>query len=255
MAAGPGRTLPLVAFLLAAVVTGLSACSTSRPSAATATTGGAAHGRTTTTTAPLTKAQATQVADAINLRPADLPGYQTSPPDNGDGGNDAATDQLDSCANGAPQSATVADVSSDGFSQGTSLPEVQIESEVEAEQSAADAQTDLATIKTSTARQCIVTFFQEELGTAVGNGATISDVAMTPTASSAPGADGSFGDVLSATMKVDGVSVGIDIAFDGFVDHNYEVELTAFGIGESPPASTDQHLFGLLLSRARSAVH
>jgi len=187
---------PLLAVVVAGAL-GLSACGSSGPSKASSSSSDtAAHQASTTTTtttaAAPTSVEVTQVADAVNLRPADLPGYQSSAPDN-NGGDDATDEQLDACAGGAPESAQIADVSSDDFTQGSSLPELDISSEVTAERTAADAQTDLAAIKTARARQCIETLFQQDVAQGAGSGVSIGNVTVTPIATSAPGTDGCFG--------------------------------------------------------------
>jgi len=55
-------------------------------------------------------------------------------------------------------------------------------------------------------------------------------------------------------MTAQGTPVSLTVAFEGFIEHDYEIALSALGFGEAPPSSTDQHLFGLLVSRALSAI-
>jgi hypothetical protein len=246
------RAAWLLLFGTAAVV--LAACGSSGGNAATTNAGSPSHGASTTTsTAPVTAAQATQVANAINLKPADLPGYTTSPPDNSSG-NDAASQQLQTCAGAAPQSAQVIDVSSDGFAQGSDVPQVNISSEVSVERTVADVHTDLTAIQSAKARQCIIRYFDQQLTQSAGSGVTISDATIAPIPVTAPGTDGSFGDALTATMTAQGVHISMTVDFEGFVIKNYEVELASLGLDESPSSSTNQRLLGLLANRATAAI-
>ena len=59
----------------------------------------------------------------------------------------------------------------------------------------------------------------------------------------------------TATMTAQGVHISLDIDFEGFSVKSYEVELTSLGLDESPSASTNQRLLGLLVSRATAAIH
>jgi hypothetical protein len=63
---------------------------------------------------------------------------------------------------------------------------------------------------------------------------------------------GSFGWRVTATFDVRGIKVPIYLDFLGFIDGPSEVTLLSSGLLQPFPATVQQHLFSLLLSRARS---
>jgi hypothetical protein len=68
----------------------------------------------------------------------------------------------------------------------------------------------------------------------------------------APGTSGGFGWRVTASFEVRGIKLPIYLDFLGFVEGPSEVTLLSSGLLRPFPAAVQQHLFALLLARAKA---
>lgn len=130
--------------------------------------------------------------------------------------------------------------------------DLSVNSEVSVARTSALAAKELATIRSSHFRACLTRYLnllfgeQDRPGTVVG---PISIVQGTPPA---PGANGSFGWRITATITTRGVKLPFYQDMLGFVYGSAEISLVSSGALRPFPAAVEQQLFSLLLERAKS---
>ena len=194
------------------------------------------------------------VADAINLRSSDLPGFKSSP--SGSSSNDPFDARLTRCDSGL-LTTHPGEVNADSpeFTQGGSAAFESVSSSVSIETSATIAAHDLALAQTSRVLGCFTTAI-DGLRVQVGNGqtTTIVDVHVSRTPFSLRGTD----------AKVD---VRIQFAYGLATTLPFYLDLRAIATGRDelslvtvcslhPCGSTfADHLASLLLSRALARPH
>ena len=238
----------LLTTLVAAV--GLAACG----SGTSPTTSSSSSSSESTTTTTITSTEAAAVAAAVNLKAADVPGYNGFPHTNTPQ-RQQTRDQVAQCAGATRPSSAVADMYSPDF-VGGSVPQIRVVgSDVRAIPTAGMVRTDLVANKGPKAQQCFSQFASSLVSQSVGPSVHIISLATQDLSASAPGTEGAFGYrfVVNATLQGKPLTVDIDIL--GFPQGNYEVELDAFAIGQAFPSATEQQLFSLLVNRAKSTVH
>jgi hypothetical protein len=214
--------------------------------------GGSSNGSISPTTspkaaAPLTKMQATAVADRVNLAAADLPGYvvKRNVPTAKDKAADAAST---TCIGGTPDSEAFIDANSSFFSHSG----LQVSSEFEVEPSAEDVQHDLVVVRRARARQCIEASVRQELS---GLGATAPTITFHPIAVSSAGTSGSFGLTVSASFTHSGQTARISETEVGLARGNVELSLDVADLTSSHvPAALITRLRGVLVARADQNV-
>ena len=110
----------------------------------------------------------------------------------------------------------------------------------------------LAAIHSAHVRGCFTSFLTQIFKGERVKGATAGPVTIQSGTPPAPGMSGSFGWRVTATFEVRGVKVPIYLDFLGFVHGPSEVTLLSSGLLRPFPAEVQQHLFTLLLTRART---
>jgi hypothetical protein len=203
---------------------------------------------------PLTKAEATTAAGAINLTAADVgAGYKSSP-----ASKDATTQKEDAefaaCVGSTLPSAAVADVSSPDFSQGTGLQTHQVSSDVTVLHTTTEARRDLAAFKSAKTSTCLKTFITKALATQAGGSVTFAPPVVTAVPASAPGTDGAFGYDLKMTAKSSGITISFDVVIQAFLVKRCEVDLSLLSIGAPFPAADRDRLFATLVARAKTSA-
>lgn len=202
---------------------------------------------------PSSKRQALAFAQAVNLTTADVPGFAATEKHSKDSSSEKRLErQMLSCAGIGGTSKTVLEEGSKDFKLKRQILDLSVSSEVSVQPSAADAQKGLAAIRSAHVRGCFSSYLQQIFKGEQTKGATPGRVTIQAGTPPAPGADGSFGWRVTATFIVRGVKVPIYLDFLGFVDGPSQVTLLSSGLLEPFPAAVQQHLFALLLARARS---
>jgi hypothetical protein len=204
------------------------------------------------------KSQAQAFARAVNLRATDVPGFKVSA-EHGHEHETAAEKQLErellGCIGagvGAGHNGQLAEVSSKEFEREDKNGLQSVQSGVTVEPTAALAVKELAEVRSARGRNCFSHYLSLLFKGKKFSGASIGPVSISAGSPSAPGTSGSFGWRISTTITVQRVAVPFYMDILGFVYGPTEVTLLSFGLPEPVPAATEQHLFSLLLQRARA---
>jgi hypothetical protein len=192
-------------------------------------------------------------AQAVNLTPADVPGFAATDKKSSSSDKEKRLEhQMLSCAGIAGSAKAVLEESSKDFRLKRQILDLSVSSEVAVQSSAAQAQKGLQAIRSAHVRGCFTSFLQQIFKGEQTKGATAGPVTIQSGTPPAPGMNGSFGWRVTATFLVHGVKVPIYLDFLGFVDGPSEVTLLSSGLLRPFPAAVQQHLFAELLARARS---
>jgi hypothetical protein len=256
------RTAVTIALLATGAL--LGACGRSNPvTVATVTVQAAKTGsRTGTTTAPPTgatgsptKAQALAFAHAVNLTSADVPGFKASPEQHHQTAVEKQRErELVSCAGGAVIAGEgLASASSPDFKLERSVLDLSVNSEVSVAQTPALATKALAAIRSTHFRECLTHYLDLVFKGESHRGTTVGPISIVQGTPPAPGATGSFGWRITATITARGVKLPFYQDMLGFVYGPAEVSLVSSGALRPFPAAIEQQLFLLLLKRAKSA--
>jgi hypothetical protein len=246
-------TLALAGGLLASCGKGGQASTSANASTSAPKTGSSsAPGAPSTGAAPSTQ-RALAFARAVNLTPADVPGFTASEKHPH---NSPREKQLEGamlrCAGVAGASKGVVEQSSKAFELKRSIIDFSVSSEVNVQPSARQASSALAAIRSAHVRGCFSRFIEQSFRGQRASGATIGPVSIQSGTPPAPGTTGGFGLRVTATFHVRSVKVPVYLDFLGFVDGPSEVTLLSSGLLRPFPATVQQHLFALLLSRAKA---
>jgi hypothetical protein len=222
--------------------------------------GGGASGGARTTPAPKerapapTAARAQAFARAVNLTAADVPGFTaTAKHSPGTASERRLEHEMLACAglSGAPAKA-IFEEGSKSFQLKRSVIQLSVSSEVTVEPSAASALRALAAIRSSHVRGCFSRYLERIFrGRHVG-GASTGQVTIQAGTPPAPGTSGGFGWRITASFDVRGIRVPLYLDILGFVVGPSEVTLLSSSVLRPFPADAQQHLFTLLLARARA---
>lgn len=199
------------------------------------------------------------VAQEINLRATDLPGFIVQ-----ESSNDAADKALDArmtdCVGSgwiAKQSkAELADVSSPQFVSGTGLQTEVVSSDVTIARSAAAVRRDLALVNSGRIQGCFAQALDGiTVPTAQGPAVTISSVQVTSLSVPVPRSDSGFGIRTTMVMAALGINVPVVLDILGYSVGRDELSLMALAIGHPSSAPAEQRLSSILVSRALEHPH
>jgi hypothetical protein len=262
------RTLILIALVLSS--TAILACGKSNPvatqsSSARVASSGSSAPPSTTSTAPKSpaapaesgsspaKQRALAFARAVNLTASDVPGFSPGAREGKSSANEKRLEhQLTQCTGLAGSRKAVLEAGSQDFRLKHQIVDLSVSSEVSVQSSAAQAQQGLATIRSPHIRSCFSRYLTQLFDGEQVKGAKAGPVTVQSGTPPAPGTSGGFGLRVTATFIVRGIKVPVYLDFLGFVDGASEVTLTSSGLLQPFPASIQQHLFALLLARAKA---
>jgi hypothetical protein len=201
-----------------------------------------------------TRQRALAFASAVNLTSADVPGFTASEHHRrSDSTRERRLEkQMLRCAGIAKSAHGVAEQSSKSFQLKRAILDLTVSSEVSVQSSAAEARTGLAAIRSPHVRACFSRYLSEIFKGQRVRGATIGPVTIQSGTPPAPGTSGSFGWRVTASFEVRGIKLPIYLDFLGFVEGPSEVTLLSSGLLRPFPAAVQQHLYALLLSRAKA---
>jgi hypothetical protein len=218
-----------------------------RPGSSSTSPAGPPSGQATT------RRRAVAFARAVNLTSADVPGFTASEKHSSSSRSEKQLErQMLRCAGIGGSSKPVFEQSSRSFRLKHQIIDLSVSSEVAVESSAAQAQKGLSAIRSAHVRGCFSHYLQQIFSSQKVTGAHPGPVSIQAGTPPAPGMGGSFGWRVTATFIVHGIKVPIYLDFLGFVDGPSQVTLLSSGLLQPFPAAAQQHLFSLLLSRARS---
>ena len=198
-------------------------------------------------------AYARAYARAVNLTPADVPGFTpTVEHEQSSASQKRFERQMLSCAGLSGKTSGVYEEGSKSFELKHDVIDLSVSSEVSVAASAADAQHALGAIRSAHVRECFSHFLQKVFQSERIKGATVSHVSIQAGTPPAPGTSGGFGWRVTADFDVRGITVPVYLDILGFVVGPSQVTLTSTGILRPFPAEAQQHLFTLLLARAKA---
>jgi hypothetical protein len=213
----------------------------------------------TTPTTPSAPAQtparehAAAFARAVNLTSDDVPGFTPSEKHTSSSGREKRLEHaMLQCAGVAAKTKAVLEESSKDFELKRQILDFSVSSEVSVQASDAQALQGLNAIRNPHVRSCFSHYLSLIFKGEQVKGATAGPVKIQAGTPPAPGTAGAFGWRVTATFTVHGVKLPIYLDFLGFVDGPAEVTLLSSGLLRPFPASVQQHLFTLLLSRAKA---
>jgi hypothetical protein len=217
----------------------------------TTRTGGGPSTPAPATPAP-SKQRALAFARAVNLTQADVPGFTpTEPHPHSSPAERKIYRELLACTGIAGKAHTVAEASSKSFALKHGLVDLSVSSEVTVAGSDAEAQRLRAAVQSAHVRACFSHYLELLFKRQHVKGATAGAVTIQSGTPPAPGTSGGFGWRVTARYIVRGVPVPFYLDVLGFIDGPSEVTLTSTGLLRPFPAEAQQHLFALLLSRAK----
>ena len=241
----------------------LSSCGKTNPTLAPSTSATAASpGASSTGTSPapsgerpLTQAQADAYGRAVNLRASDVPGFvPSSRAAAGSGaGEKQLEEQLARCAGGLGSSTPrPSEVGSPQFRRRGGLLADSVSSTVSFLRTAADGERELKLLRSDHLRSCLNRFLEGLLRGKQFGGATLGQVSIVQGTPPAPGTTGGFGWRVTAVFMIRNLRVPFYLDTLGFIDGQAQVTLQSSGVAVPFPAGAEEHLFTLLLQRAKS---
>ncbi len=231
----------------------LAACSTSSHPAHTG--GSPALTATSANGATLTRARALAAARAVNLSAADLPGFTVSSRKDTKTAQERGYErELLRCLGPQASGAQLAEASSKEYELSHGILELGVSSEVSVAPTPAMASAKLAAVRSPRVRGCFARYFERLLKSQRYAGAAIGPVSLASGTPPASGTTGGFGWRVTASLDIHGVKVSFYLDILGFVYGPATVTLFSTGALEPFPAAAQQHLFGLLLDRAKAHI-
>jgi hypothetical protein len=208
----------------------------------------------------LTQAQARAFVNAVNLTAADLPGFTRSrePHQPTSEAEKGLEHQLLSCIGAGAVGAgghPVAQGSSGDFRHRGTGYDVGVSSEVSVGAGSGSGAADLARLRSSRARACLGRFLAQLFKGKHYYGATVTHVSIVQGSPPAPGTTGGFGWRVTALIDVRGVRLPYYMDILGFLYGPTEVSLLSTGLPVPLPATIQERLFALLLTRATAFSH
>jgi hypothetical protein len=208
-------------------------------------------------TSPTFKAPAAQralaFARAVNLTPADVPGFTPSAKHQHDSPREKALErQMLRCAGAPGPAKAIAEEGSKDFELKHAILDFSVSSEVSVQPGTTRAGKGLSAIRGARARGCFSRYLEQSFSTQRIKGAKLGHVSIQSGTPPAPGTSGSFGWRVTARFVLRGVNVPIYLDFLGFTVGPSEVTLLSTGLLRPFPAAVQQQLFTTLLSRAKA---
>jgi hypothetical protein len=237
------------AWLLPAAIAGLlSGCGGSGSSAA---------GVTSSTSRAITRAQAQGYAQAVNLRPADMPGFATIGREAEAPAPGPSAREYSRCRGGINPSRRVAGISSAEFSAGAAFYSKIMKSTVEVWATPALVTFNSTTAHSPRGRACLVRYLHaahQQINRARKGRMQIGPFKLSIVPNPLPGVSHSFLTAINETRLLRSGAVRAHVYRDifGFISGAAEIELEAVGFGHPVPTPTEEKALLLLLGRARA---
>lgn len=201
----------------------------------------------------LAQTQATAFARAVNLQASDVPGFhRSSAHEQHAAGEKRAEQELLRCAGSAGAGKGLVESGSGDFQHQASIISLSVSSEVSVAQTPALADKQLEAFHSGGLPRCLSHYFSKLLSGQKYHGAKVGPVSTKQGSPPAAGTTGSFGLRFTATVTLHRLRIPLYIDILGFVKGSAEVSLFATGIPKPVPAKIEEHLFSLLLARAKA---
>jgi hypothetical protein len=203
---------------------------------------------------PITKPQGLAFARAVNLTTADVPGFTVSSEHEHETRQEKRLErEMLRCVGPGGFGRGLAEASSQSFELKHGILQLSVSSRVTVGQTRANSSRELAAIRSAHVRTCLSHYLSLLLTSQrYPGGATVNPVSIASGTPPARGTTGGFGWRITATLAVHGITVSFYLDILGFVYGPSTVTLFSTGALRPFPAEAQQHLFSLLLSRARA---
>ncbi len=202
------------------------------------------------------KAQAADFARAVNLRATDVPGFRVSPRKRGktarEGRLGAELRRCVGVAGAAGNGTPLAEAASPDFARNRALSELSVSSSVSVSRNAGEAASELRKLHSPRTKSCLARYFGLLLAGSASAGRRLGPISVMLGDPPAAGMAGSFGVRLTTSIDVRSLQIPLEFDILGFVDGASVVSLFSSGVPVAFPAAAEQHLFLLLLERARA---
>lgn len=199
---------------------------------------------------PVKRSEAAAFASAVNLRPADLPGFRASRESVGEAAGEArSAEAFKRCVGHAAYIRAIYEASSPTFEL-KGLPLEVISSDVELARTTRLASEELAAEQSAHTGLCLRPYMETRLRRQHGAGLSVGPVSVSALRPSAPGAAGSFGWRVQAIVTLHGLRLPLQLDLLGFGYRSATVVLLALSFPREPYGA-QRRLFSLLLARAR----
>ncbi len=194
-------------------------------------------------------------ARAVNLKPADVPGFRVS----SEHGRQPETPaekrlkpELRRCFGSSGEAKSLVEASSSKFERSAGLASQSVSSEVTVSQTRAPTAAELKASHSGHLPACLSHYFDLLLESQHIHGASIGPVSTREGAPPAPGMTGSVGLRFTATITIRGIRIPFYLDILSFTDGPAEVSLSSFGLPRPLPSEMEEQLFSLLVTRARA---
>jgi hypothetical protein len=199
-----------------------------------------------------TKAQAGVLANALNLRASDLPGFAATGHKRATSRERALEGTLRTCVAGKAAAAPLAEASSDTFHHRGSGASVSLSSNVKVASTPALARAELRTMRGAHTRDCLKSFVGQLLARDLRGDASAKVVSIAKVAPPTSGTAGAFGWRISGGLVAGGAQIPFFIDLLGFDYGQANVTLFATSLPAPFPAGAEGQLFALLVDRAKT---
>ena len=243
-----------ISILIALVVTGglLTACGKSAHSTARSPLPSSKGTGAAASKEALSKPRAIAFAHAVNLRAEDVPGFAVSSTHERKSATERRLEhEMLRCAGTVGSGRGIAEVSSGDFEYKHNVLDLGVSSEVSVAQTSALAARELVAIRSAHVRGCFSHYLDLLFKSQQYRGASVNPISIQSGTPPAPGTAGSFGWRVTATFVVRRIRVSLYLDLLGFVYGPARVTLFSSGALRPFPAGPQQHLFSLLLARAK----
>jgi hypothetical protein len=209
-----------------------------------------------TTSAPITKAQATAYAHAVNLQGTDFPGMSMTSPE-GEKPDATRLDRVERCTGNVNPDVILADIHSAIFSASNEPEHEQIRSEVEVMPSTAIAEQNNAASRSQRALACAKRLFPLEFDNKNGGRVRYGAVTVTRLPDPLPGVSGSYGyrvavNILGVPKAIEPTQPRLYLEAFAFLSGPAEVALITTAFPQPVSEETEIRLLSLLHSRAEA---
>jgi hypothetical protein len=202
-----------------------------------------------------TRAKAATFASAVNLKPADVPGFVPSSKRPAESARERSLQgELQRCAGPLPFGGGVLQAQSPAFKLKQDVVDLSVSSEVAVARTSAQAAGALSALNAPRVRRCFSRYLDQLIAGERYRGAVPRPVSILTGTPPAPGANASFGWRVTASFTLKGITVSLYSDILGFVLGPARVTLVSSGALRPFPAAIQQRLYSLLLARARASA-
>lgn len=230
-----------------------------RPGTQSTRTGGAGSRPTAPSQPPSQSGRALAAAQAfaraVNLKPADVPGFRVSSERERQPETPAEKrlkPELRRCFGSTGETKALLEASSRKFERSAGLASQSVSSEVTVSRTGAPTAAELKAVHSGRLPACLSHYFDLLLESQHVHGASIGPVTTREGSPPAPGMTGSVGLRFTAAISVRGVKIPFYLDILSFTDGPAEVTLSSFGLPQPFPSALEEQLFSLLVTRARA---